>query len=127
MGVRALPLSSDIRASVHPWASREERTAFLLHPDIPEQGPKIGSPAEHDAAGFFVGGPMPARPTGILKLMELADVEGKQNSEILTALAEDSVTAAKADKRAKRQAFRAKRKMDMQALCAELRAMRGAA
>jgi hypothetical protein len=69
---------------------------------------------------------MPARPTGILKLMELADVEAEQNAEILTALAEDSAMVAKDERRARRATLKAKRKAELVALCAELRARRAA-
>jgi hypothetical protein len=118
------PIISSV-STVGPNAS-QGRNPLQLHPDIPEQGPKIGTPAERDAAGFFIGGPMPARPTGILKLMELADVEAEQNAEILTALAEDSAMVAKDERRARRATLKAKRKAELVALCAELRARRAA-
>lgn len=44
----------------------------MLHPDIPEEGPKIGSPRDRNAAGWFVGGPMPATPSALLRLIDEA-------------------------------------------------------
>jgi hypothetical protein len=84
----------------------------MLHPEIPEQGPRIGTPAEHDAAGFFVGGPMPARPMGILKLMQDAYIPPD-------VPAPDTTREAKRDRRAK---MRERRREELLALLADIRA-----
>jgi hypothetical protein len=61
------------RGGAHPKTLAKE-SPLILHPDIPEEGPPVYSPAAIDAAGFFVGGPVLAKNAGWLKLIRAAYV-----------------------------------------------------
>jgi hypothetical protein len=79
--------------------------APILFPDIPEEGPRIFSPAAINAAGFFVGGPLPAIPGGLLRLLEEAKSEEQRNADLMTALVNDAPAkrATRAEKRKARK------------------------
>lgn len=55
---------------------------LILHPDIPEQGPRIGSPAEHTAAGFLlpIYGRERMHDDVIHRLWERTDMSGGPNA-----------------------------------------------
>jgi hypothetical protein len=82
----------------------------VLYPDIPEEGPRIGSPAEHNAAGLFVGGPQLAINGGWLRLIGEAEAP-------LEMPAPDTTRAAKRRTRAEKRTLRRRAELEAAMAC----------